>query len=912
LNDAAIPEGVPDSQLLTLLGHAAVPAGIKTAARKSPGAQFYRCALQMNPFGYLGRHSKPTTFTSEADYNAAIVEACRREDVHVVGLTDHFRTSNARGLADTLAASGIHVFPGFEASSSEGVHFLCLFSPTTSFEEVERIIGRCGVSSLGVDSPLSDKSCNQLIELIASLGGVTIAAHVCSANGLLTTLRGQPAIGAWRSEHLLAAALPGAANEAPEAYRSIILNRDPNYRRTRPPAIINANDVNDPSGLASPSTTTWIKMSEVSVEGLRQAFLDSESRIRLNSDDPPDAHTELIGASWDGGLLDGQSLRFNESLNALIGGRGAGKSTLIESLRFAFDLPPKGDEARRVHDSMMKSLLGQGASVSVLVRSPHPSPQHYLIQRNYGARPRVRDHKGDLLDGIAPASILGNLEVYGQHEISELTRHPSKLAELLRRFTEPTGDVRADKAAVTTSLEQSRAQIIGEAEEIGRIEEALAALPTLRERLRRFAAAGLDEKLKEKTLIDAEGRVFNGADAHLDQANQLAATIRASGIVDTPILGKDQKAELPNAAILSELNDIQSALAARLDRAARYIGFAAESAQVAIRDVMTRWQPLRDDAEQNYERILRELKAEGHDGSAYVSIKDQVERLRPKEADRGTRMERLRNLQRDRRELLARWEDAKAADFRTLQQAARRVSRRLQDRVRVSVRRSRQLGQLDAIIRKHVSGNINQALERLRANTDLNVSELAEAIRAGAAQLVIDYGFSQSAAEKIAQAGNALALEVEECEIPAVAVLELNVGLEQAPAWKELDDLSTGQKATAVLLLLLLESGAPLIVDQPEDDLDNRFIADSVVPAMRQEKRRRQFIFSSHNANIPVLGDAEQIVGLTPVVEAGSTTVIIPPELCGSIDVPAVKELVKELLEGGQAAFEYRRQKYGF
>jgi hypothetical protein len=101
-------------------------------------------------------------------------------------------------------------------------------------------------------------------------------------------------------------------------------------------------------------------------------------------------------------------------------------------------------------------------------------------------------------------------------------------------------------------------------------------------------------------------------------------------------------------------------------------------------------------------------------------------------------------------------------------------------------------------------------------------------------------------------------------------------------------------------------------VDQPEDDLDNRFIAESVVPAMRDEKRRRQFIFSSHNANIPVLGDAEQIVGLTPVVESGRTTVTIPAQLCGSIDVTAVKDLVKEILEGGQAAFEYRRQKYGF
>jgi hypothetical protein len=85
-----------------------------------------------------------------------------------------------------------------------------------------------------------------------------------------------------------------------------------------------------------------------------------------------------------------------------------------------------------------------------------------------------------------------------------------------------------------------------------------------------------------------------------------------------------------------------------------------------------------------------------------------------------------------------------------------------------------------------------------------------------------------------------------------------------------------------------------------------------IVPTMRDEKKKRQFIFSTHNANIPVLGDAEQIVGLTPVVEGGIEHATIPDGLCGSIDTPAIKEMIKDLLEGGQEAFEFRKQKYGF
>ena len=110
-----------------------------------------------------------------------------------------------------------------------------------------------------------------------------------------------------------------------------------------------------------------------------------------------------------------------------------------------------------------------------------------------------------------------------------------------------------------------------------------------------------------------------------------------------------------------------------------------------------------------------------------------------------------------------------------------------------------------------------------------------------------------------------------------------------------------------------IESEAPLVVDQPEDDLGNRFVTEGVVPKMREEKRRRQFVFATHNANIPVLGDAELIVGLTASGEAGQEgKARIPPEHIGSIDSRSVRELVEEVLESGRAAFEMRRRKYGF
>ena len=157
-------------------------------------------------------------------------------------------------------------------------------------------------------------------------------------------------------------------------------------------------------------------------------------------------------------------------------------------------------------------------------------------------------------------------------------------------------------------------------------------------------------------------------------------------------------------------------------------------------------------------------------------------------------------------------------------------------------------------------------------------------------------------------------MRIEELELSPTTAIQLNTATAgDPPVWQTLEELSTGQKATAVLLLLLLESDAPLIVDQPEDDLDNRFITDGVVPRMRDEKRRRQFIFSTHNANIPVLGDAELILGLSASGDADNRgNAVIRPEYVGSIDSQQVRELVEEILEGGKDAFETRRLKYGF
>jgi ABC-type Mn2+/Zn2+ transport system ATPase subunit len=151
-------------------------------------------------------------------------------------------------------------------------------------------------------------------------------------------------------------------------------------------------------------------------------------------------------------------------------------------------------------------------------------------------------------------------------------------------------------------------------------------------------------------------------------------------------------------------------------------------------------------------------------------------------------------------------------------------------------------------------------------------------------------------------------LELEEVVLEDLIDIQLNVGSEDVPRFVDIDNLSSGQRCTAVLNLLMLENTDPLIVDQPEDNLDNAFIANNIVGELRKQKENRQFVFSTHNANIPVFGDAEWI-GVMTIEDSVS---ILPDDSVGSIDKDTLRPKVEEILEGGKRAFEIRRLKYGF
>ena len=213
------------------------------------GAVFHRCALQVNPQHYSstfrGTHREGDT---EA-HASAIVEKAVESGVTVLAITDHNSVRDVPAFQRAAAGKNVVIFPGFELSSTEGIHALSLYPQDTTETELERFLGEFGIRRTDPSSALSNSSFVDILEKTRAQGGISIAAHVSNDKGLFQVLSGQARIQAWRSNDLLAIQIPGPISDLPQDIRQIVENKNGQYRRDHAAGVelaiaaINARDV---------------------------------------------------------------------------------------------------------------------------------------------------------------------------------------------------------------------------------------------------------------------------------------------------------------------------------------------------------------------------------------------------------------------------------------------------------------------------------------------------------------------------------------------------------------------------------------------------------------------------------------------------------------------------------------------
>jgi hypothetical protein len=446
------------------------------------------------------------------------------------------------------------------------------------------------------------------------------------------------------------------------------------------------------------------------------------------------------------------------------------------------------------------------------------------------------------------------------------------------------------------------------------IDEKLGQLPALEEKLRLFEDKGIEEKLREHTLLAKEEQILHASREHLMMLQRFFEQARQRLELEPLSLPAEAIDQFPNADLLESIQLTLENLEETLGENVAHIDAAIGQARDELLDIAEKWHSRKQARQKEYERVLMDLQKEEIDGSAFLRLRQDIERLEPLRLRHAQLIQRRQQLERKRQKLLHKRDASKRALSALDKKAAETVNRLLDQRVHVSLKRE---ANYTAFIDKVKSLRKNfrtDFLERLCATEDFALADFVKQVRNGKQALQERYQLTDKQAESLAaNIDPAALLEIEELDLPDVVNIELNVAASgEPPRWRSMSELSTGQKATAILLLLFPESHTPLIIDQPEDDLDNRFIADTIIPTLRQEKRQRQFLFATHNANLPVLGDAELIIALEAGGDGKAIHAQIHESHLGSIDRESVKLLVEQVLEGGQRAFEMRRAKYGF
>jgi hypothetical protein len=363
----------------------------------------------------------------------------------------------------------------------------------------------------------------------------------------------------------------------------------------------------------------------------------------------------------------------------------------------------------------------------------------------------------------------------------------------------------------------------------------------------------------------------------------------------------------PRQEALEKVLAATSRLAARLKYLVEEAGNAMTEADSTIREAKESWETDITDLRDAHAEVLRKLHEEGLEPDKYLDTGKALGKLTAKQPRLAQQTNALDKLKKDRDRLLGQLGFLEQKQLEALHDAVRAANDAIRGVVVVQPIAAPDRSDITEVIIKHTSGARTQIMAAVAAD-DFSPRSFVNAVRSGDVELS-KLGIRGAQAAGLKAAGEPLLRELEELSVGHAVEVLLDVSPDKATReLRKMDSLSKGQRATALLLLLLGASTAPLVIDQPEDDLDNRFVYDGIVAHLRRLKGVRQVIASTHNANVPVLGDAELIIALEGDGHHGRAV----DNGIGSLDDSQIRSLVENILEGGPAAFNARQHLYGF
>ena len=837
---------------------------------------------------------------SDVEFAQALARALAAAGVSVIALSDHLSLNSYEAVAAAGADHNVYVFPAFEASI-QGCHLIAIFDRTDPALQQARALlasllrpGETPKRQDGGYRPITKYGLQEFCKEVRDAGGLVIAPHSTESE-----------IGFFASRVVLdksdicSGGLVAAYDMWGHAGRDVLTNPAVHFGERRPAWILTGDMRSlDNAG----KRAVWLKLDHPpTLEGLRQAFLAPESRIVI-----PASHQERWGKTrftrfkdsvdpdWAriasvrvaGGFHDGVAIEFAPGLNALIGGKGTGKSALVEALRHGLELRTAFDESLQ---KTRESTLPNNAELFVTVVSG--TGEHYEIRRSGGTKPKSAEvyRDGKLTELSVQQRFTAT--IYGQHELRRLAE-PATLREFVQEtlVSPEWSEASRNESKLLNDLGDLADQLAAIEAGLGDLDDLKAELADVRDRLnaaREVGIADLTAKLKkiaeEDALVDQAKPWSQQIREHLDEA-RLAAKVP----------------DLPSSDAAVGLRTAYQAGADELTIATGQALEALDGVVEAVNAATTQW----DDA-----REAHTTKIKGQMSAAGITDVDQFEVDQQRESRLVLQIEGAEKskkevalLQQTRTALLSELESVRREQSRLVERAVAALNDQLTGRVRLTHSPGADYAEVIALLQEAAPNSRGTTLCRFAKNAG-GARQIVDAARESASKLTA-LGLTESAAAKLASVPDRVMRRLEEARVADLIELELNRGTPDDPKWRVVEEVSPGQRATALLTLVMIAGEDPLIIDQPEDDLDNRYIFEEVVANIRAISSKRQVIVATHNANIPVLGDAELVIAFDATADQSSILAM------GGLEDPDVSVRSREILEGGDEAFNARQERY--
>jgi len=610
-----------------------------------------------------------------------------------------------------------------------------------------------------------------------------------------------------------------------------------------------------------------------------------------------------------GGFLPGLSVNIPEGLTCIIGARGSGKSTLAEAVRFA--LCGLSSAPKPCADLIQANLAG---GALVIITALADGSNRYTVKRGLKQNPALLTADGRAINTVdldrgtfLPLDAYSSLEieaiadeVLGQKRrnlLDELRSDQMRTIQL--SLGESTRALEANADRIRTS-QRTTQDLTEQIEELADVRARLSTItPSESESGLDFSRLSRQQQLNQREIskLDSADRDLKTLGQTLEQLRREAQSVFAAR------LSEEQSA---NAEALRPYDERLAASLGPVEKHLSGIQTKIRDAQAAVAQARERIAEIHTNHAGELTKLTALNQAASEQARQRASLEQQVAKLEALEQQRAEMNAELKTLL-DQRKALKTDHILMRDQISTMRdEVASQLQHEAGERVRIRVMRNADhLAYQEMLVEGLKGARVRNQNEIIATLMQLRPEQLAQLIQSNDVESFDEMThFGPERARKILdsfrESVDPLALEVTAIE-DRIGI-ELNVSTTGRPHFKDASDLSRGQKCTALLPILLARRDNPLIIDQPEDNLDNHFIFETVVNAVQRLKKRRQMIFITHNANIPVLAEAELVLVMNSDGRVGVV------EKFGSVD--ECREQIIDLLEGGREAFELRSKRY--